>query len=846
MTSNRAGHALDAPHALEASAVCDALGVEPDRGLGDPEAEARLAREGPNVLPDAPPPGLISLVVRQFRDALVLLLVGAALLSFGLGDWLDGVVIAAILVVNAALGAIQEGRGEGAARAVRSLLAPTARVVCHGRVKQIDAALLVPGEVVVLAAGDRVPADGRLIAGHRLEIDESLLTGEALPVPKRASPPADTGAPLAERATMAWSGTTVTRGHARIVLTATGTSTEVGRIAAAASGPAPIAPLQRRLQRLARTLLRAGVAICVVLALLSYGYGDSLADSLLVGASLAVAAVPEGLAAVITVTLAIGMRRLAEHGAIVRRLSAVETLGSSTVICTDKTGTLTTNRMRVSALWALSPDGDGRLLAAALAAADDAGEPMEEAIAQAARQRGIERPAGRVVAVEPFDSERKRVCVVLESADGDRTGYVKGAPEAIAPRVAQARDAGRLERTARDWAADGTRVLMVAERARLAAGDNPEQSLRALGLIGLADPLRPSARGSVELARSAGIRTIMITGDHPRTAAAIAVACGIAEHAPPTVLTGSELDRLSDSELRERADQVHVFARVLPEHKVRLVTALQARGEVVAMTGDGVNDAPALRAADIGVAMGRGGSDAAIDAADLVLTDNDFSTIVLAIAGGRRIYRNILRFLHFLLAANTGEVLTFVLAIALGLGAPLTITQILLMNLLTDGLPALALGGDPAGDEVMRVPPRRLQQNPLASIWRGVLLGGAATGSAAFAAYVIGQDSSQPEAQTMAFTTLVFAQLAYVYTVRGTAVFLRVARNRELNIAVGLSAIVTALVLAVPALRDVFDTVALHIWQLALCGGLAMVPLTVAELAKLLGRRRHALADARR
>ena len=810
--------------------------MDPESGLRASEAAERLARRGPNALPDIPLPGVLSLLVRQFRDALVVLLVGAMAVSFALGDWVDGGVIAAIVVLNAGLGAVQEGRAEAAALAVRALLAPNARVLRDGRVERVEAAALVPGDVVLLLAGDRVPADGRLLAAERLEADESPLTGESLPDAKRAAPPVGADTPLADRVTMAWSGTTVARGRGTLVVTATGPSTEVGRIAAAAARPRPITPLQRRLDLLARTLLRAALGICVVLAALSYAHGESLADSLLVGVSLAVAAVPEGLAAVITVTLAIGMRRLAARGAIVRRLRAVETLGSTTVICTDKTGTLTTNSMVVAELHPAPGAGESRLLEAALTASEDAGDPMEEAIARAAGERGISRPAGRVVGGEPFDSTRKRMSVVVDHEGDGRSAFVKGAPEAVLPLLAEREHVGGLEQQALESAERGVRVLMVAERTPLPPDGDPEGSLRPLGLIGLADPPRESARPSVEAARRAGIRTIMVTGDHPRTATAVAEACGISPDGPPAVLTGGELDRLSDAELRERVASVDVFARVVPEHKVRLVAALQARGEVVAMTGDGVNDAPALTAADIGVAMGRGGSDAAIDAADLVLTDDDFSTIVAAVEGGRRIYRNILRFLHFLLAANAGEVLVFALAIAPGLGAPLTILQILLMNLLTDGLPALALGLDPADDDAMRRPPRPPSESLLAPIWRHVLLGGAATGTVAFAAYLAGRGASHPVAQTMAFTTLVYAQLTYVYAVRGRRPFFQIARNRALNAAVAVSALVAGLVLALPALQDAFGTVPLEAWRLALCLGLALVPLIVVEIVKLAAR----------
>ena len=577
--------------------------------------------------------------------------------------------------------------------------------------------------------------------------------------------------------------------------------------------------------------------LCVALAALAWAHGTGLADSVLIGVSLAVAAVPEGLPAVITVTLAVGMHRLAGRGAIVRRLPAVEALGSVTVMCTDKTGTLTENRMSLARLSPVA--GEDRLLRAALIASDPAGGPEDAAVVAAAAAAGATRASvlrgAEVVGGAPFDPVRRLMSVVIER-DGQRSSCVKGAPEAVLPRLAgSARD---LELTAATWAEQGMRVLMVARSDGLRAEDDPERELRPLGLVALADPPRRSAAPAVAAARGGGIRIVMITGDHPRTAAAVARACGIGDGSSPRVITGAELDQLSDEELRYRVGAVDVFARAVPAHKLRIVDALQRGGAVVAMTGDGVNDAPALAAADVGVAMGPGGSDAAKDAADIVLTDNDFATIVAAVEAGRTVYRNIVRFIRFLLAANTGEVLVFAVAIAVGLPAPLTILQILLVNLLTDGLAAVALGLDPPDRDVMRRRPRPPSEGILAPIARSVVAGGVLTGLAAFTSFLIGWQDGEQVAQTMCFATLLFAQLAYVFAVRGDRAFFRAGWNPSLVAAVAGSAVLGAAVLAITPLAARFGAVALGGVELAAALALALIPFAVTELAKVARRGR--------
>ena len=774
---------------------------------------------------------------------MVVLLAAAALVSMAIGEWLDASVIVAIVALNTALGYVQEGKAEDASRSVRELLAPRARVVRHGRVTEVDAACVVPGDVVVLHGGDRVPADGRLIDAVRLEIDESPLTGESLPVPKRSSPPVPMEAPLANRATMVFAGTTATLGGGRFVVTVTGARTELGRIAsAAASVRRERTPLETRLNRLAAQLLWAASAICLALAVVARLHGDDLGDSLLIGVSLAVAAVPEGLPAVVTVALALGMRKMAAEGAIVRRLNAVETLGSTTVICADKTGTLTENRMHVSRLeLSTEAPADIResvaLIEAALLASEtwlagneSASDPTEQAIERAAEDLGVARATlldgGQVTEVEPFDPLLKRVSVVVESSSGEQTRYAKGAPESLVEQLSVGvEERQRLLSKASEWAADGGRVLLVA-RGRDGVG------LAPVGLIELADPPRASSRPSVVEAAQAGVRAVMITGDHPHTALAIARATGIvaaADEAP--AITGAELDAMTDEQLALAAHEVNVFARVLPEQKLRIVQALTGSGEVVAMTGDGVNDVPPIRAAHIGIAMGRG-TDAARAAADMIITDDNFATIVRAIRRGRAIYDNVQRFALFLLSANAGEVLVYTTAIVAGMSAPLTVLQVLLVNLLTDGPPAVALGLDPPGPGVMSRPPRPRAEGLLEPIRGRLVVAGCATGAAAFASFAIGDASSHALGQTMAFTTLVFSQLALVFAVRGDAPFFRAGRNHALYAAVLLSAAVQVLVLAVGPLAARFDVVGMSVAQIAAAIGLALVPFGALEVFK--------------
>ncbi|HEU5363241.1 MAG TPA: cation-transporting P-type ATPase [Gaiellaceae bacterium] len=810
------------PHAEVPAAVAERLATRLDQGLSEPEAASRLARVGPNRLARAVRPAYGRIAARQVADPLVGLLVAAAAVSFAIDDRIEGSVIAAIVVLNAVLGFVQESGAERAVLALRAALDQRATVIRGGGERELPADELVPGDLVPLTEGERVPADGRVVSASALAVDESALTGESLPVDK-AVDPVPAGAPLAERSSMAHAGTGVTRGRGLLLVTATGEATELGRIAGLTEGAKPPpTPLQRRVQGLTRVMVVLGVVVTFALGGAMLARGSSFEEAFLVGVSVAVAAVPEGLAATVTIALALGARTMAARGAIVRRLTAVETLGSATVVASDKTGTLTENRLRVASAQPARGCGERELLAAGALAStarllDDggvAGDPVDAALVRAAHESGLTEDAlhreRHLLRELPFDPERKRM-TLLYAEPGGRRLYVKGAPEVL---LARARDEGaQLERLAEQWAGEGLRVLAVADRALPddLDDDELERDLRLVGLVGLHDPLRETARAAVAQARDAGLRVEMITGDHPVTARAIGRALGLP------------------------ADGVH--ARVTPAEKLRLVEGLQSAGEVVAVTGDGVNDAPALRRADVGVAMGLAGTEAAREAADLVLTDDDFATIVAAIEEGRAIADNIRKFVAFLLSANLGEVALFAIAVPAGLGVPMTVVQVLIVNVLTDGLPAVALTRDPPSAFVMRRPPDRSRHlfPPLA--WASLAGIGALVGAAALCAYLLG--GSANEARTMAFATVALSELALVYSVRSpirAAVHAR--RNRHLDAAVLLSVLLVVAAVYVPVLHSPLGTVSLHAPALAITVALALVPFTAVELGKALLRRR--------
>jgi Ca2+-transporting ATPase len=832
-------------HALNASEALARLQSSPS-GLTQAEAAVRLLRDGPNTLPEAKRHSLLVLFARQFADFMIGVLVVAAAVAFVIGEGIEAVAILAIVVLNALLGFVQEWRAQQAMEALRSMAAPRAQAVRGGGRVDLPAAELVAGDVVALEAGVRVPADVRLIQSAALRADEAALTGESVPVDKDAALTVDADAELAERRTMAYSGTNITGGRALGLVVATGRNTQLGAIARMVEQAGETrTPLQDRLARFGRRLALAVLAICAVIFAAGLARGEPAALMFLTAVSLAVAAIPEALPAVVSISLAFGARRMSHANALVRRLPCVESLGSVTVICSDKTGTLTQNRLQLARFEAVSPEARDHALQV-LALNSDAmrgpdgwvGDPTEIALVHHAGDGGVDIDALRKalprIAELPFDSDRKRMTTVHERAD-DVLVTVKGAPEAVLPLCVDI-DADAWHQRAEQLAAEGLRVLALAARSadRHAPIEHVDRDLQLLGLVGLIDPPRPEARAAVAECVAAGIAPVMITGDHPATALAISRALGVAGD-EDSVVSGRELEQLGDAELAARLTRARVFARVDPAQKIRIVEALQSRGECVAMTGDGVNDAPALKKSDIGVAMGRGGTDVAREASDLVLLDDNFATIVGAVREGRRIYDNIRKFVRFVMAGNAGEIWTIFLAPFLGLPIPLTPIQILWVNFITDGLPGLALASEPAEADVMRRPPRPRDESVFAHgiwqhiVWAGLLIGGVSLAACAWAI----DRGEHP--QTMTFTVLTFAQLAHVLAIRSeteSLFSLGLGTNRFLLGTIGASVALHLAIVYVPVLQVVFGTESLSPLALLVATALSLVVFVGVEIEK--------------
>ena len=976
------------PSLADAQAVAASLGVDPNTGLSQAEAERRLAQYGPNELASAPPVPKWKKFLAQFKDPLVYLLLAAtgislvawfieranATLGAEGGEALpfDAIVIVLILIVNAVLGYIQESKAEEAVEALSHMTAPQTDVLRDGKIARINTVDVVPGDMVVLGEGDSIPADGRLLAAASLRVAEASLTGESVPVGKNVDTLAEAKA-LGDRANMVFNGTSVTQGTGRAIVTSTGMRTQVGKIADLLQATDDDdSPLQKEMNYVSKIL---GIAVCIIAAVvlvalaLTEGFNDihDVIDSLLLSVSLAVAAVPEGLAAILTVVLALGVRRMAEHHAIVKKLHSVETLGSASVICSDKTGTLTRNEMTVERV--VTPSGEvqltgtgyapeGRMVAisdagltstpspaqeaaqleavatlavGALAndgelrentgagdgsAASDitweaVGDPTEVSLIVAARKVKADRKYANYTRIGeiPFTSDRKRMAVVAQdNADAGRlTVFAKGAPDVLlgycsriavngAVRPMTQGDRQQILAAVERLSAEAYRTLGQAYRplgtasladvpgvAINAAGhvvDIAEQSdvlendLIWVGMVGIIDPPRTEVRDSVAEAHRAGIRTVMITGDHPLTAARIASDLGIIEtdgdgssvgsaDLSSKVLTGVQIDELPDEQAFDKATrEISVYARVAPEHKLKIVESLQRQGNIVAMTGDGVNDAPAVKTADIGVAMGITGTEVTKQSAKMILADDNFSTIVEAVREGRGIFDNIRKFLRYLLSSNVGEVFTVFGGVMLagflgitqpgsqGVTVPLLATQLLWINLLTDAAPALAMGVDPSTDDVMARKPRKLTDRVIdGQMWGDIifiglimaavtligmdmhLAGGLFTDRSVDA---VGHDAQMTEARTMGFTILVFAQMLNALCSRShdQSVFVGLFANKWLWGAIALSALLQVVVIYVPFLNTAFGTMPLSAGAWAECLGLAMVVLVASELRK--------------
>lgn len=867
-------------YTLSTQELEDKFKVSACTGLTKEDAKSRREKYGDNRLSEEKKrPWWISFA-EQFQDFMVLVLLGATLISAFLGEYTDAITILIIVLVNAVLGFVQEYKAEQSMRSLRELSSPTAYVLRGGNRTEVLSTEIVPGDVVLLEAGDKVPADARIIEDVDLFADESPLTGESMPVHKHSRVILDEKTPLGDQANMLHAGTVITKGRAVAIVCATGMQTSVGRIAGMIQEHiAEKTPLEVRLQELGKYLVAICFAICALVVVIGVWRGEEIFLMCMAGISLAVAAIPEGLPAIVTVVLALGMQKMMRRKAIIRKLPAVETLGCVTVICSDKTGTLTQNKMTVREI--ITPSGryeiaeeqmlrsehdtKGKELSDTLRNAVETavlcnnseirkrditigghwrshqesvvvdGDPTEGALTIVGTRWGIwreqlEQSMMRVGEIA-FTSERKRMSVVYEKAK-ERILYTKGAPDRVlelcgyylaengmvrplSPQIKQ-----EIEAQYEDMASRSLRVLATAHRIvkqNETIAESMEQQLIFTGLFGMMDPPRPEASDAIRTCREAGVRTIMITGDHPSTALAIAKEIGICQNGEGAVLTGRQIDSMTESDFARAIRTVSVYARVAPEHKLKIVRALKQQGEILAMTGDGVNDAPAIREANVGIAMGKGGTDVAREASAMVLSDDNFATITAAIEEGRGIYDNIRKFIRYLLACNTGEVLTMFLASLLGMPLPLLPVQILWVNLVTDGLPAMALGIDPNEKNSMKRPPRKPNEGVFSrGLSRKIVLRGIQIGVTTVAIFgaVYYMTGDLVKARTMALTTLVMCQMFHVLDCRSeycNALEAGILRNRFLIGAITSSIVMHICVIYVPFLQSIFSTVPLAI-----------------------------------
>jgi calcium-translocating P-type ATPase len=870
-------------HAVDAEVVSELLETG-RRGLQSAEAARRLEVHGPNELTEEPPPGPLVVFARQFRSPLIFILLVAAIVTALLDEWIDTWVIAAVLLLNAAIGFFQERKAEESVRALRTLISPQARVLRDGHERHLPSRDLVPGDVVLLESGTRVPADIRLSHAVSLHIDESLLTGESLPVHKEEAPVPE-AAVLGDRSSMAYAGSVVASGRGRGYVVETGENSQLGAIAAMMRQEvSPDSPLQIRMARLAR-LVGIVVAIAAVFAfVLGVLLGRDTSEMFRFAVALAVSAIPEGLPVVLTITLAVGVRRMANRKALIRRLAAVETLGSTTVIGSDKTGTLTENRMTVQRIWArnrsvsvddaaalaesaLPPEAvRATLVAGVLANEADIyledgelhieGDPTEAALLVAASKFGIEpaqlREEFSLSAEIPFESERMYSAVVGE-LDGVRWVFLKGAPERVVEMCDRSfdgpLDADTVLATATEMAGMGLRVLAMARAAAPPEGvldiesHISSEGLEFLGLQGMLDPPRAGVAEAVAGCKKAGIRPVMITGDHAVTARAIAARIGIAGENDP-VLTGIELDVMSDDQLEEAVDTVAVFARVAPEHKLRIVQALQRRGQVVAVTGDGVNDAPALKAADIGVAMGAGGTDVARQASDMVLADDNFASIYAAVEEGRVTFDNVRKVTFFLVSSGAAEITALTAGLVLGWPLVMLPTQILWLNLVTNGVQDVALAFEPAEPGIVDRPPRPMREGVVGPLlWKRTALVGVvmAIGTLGMFRWELAQTGSVDSARTAALTTMVLFKAVHLGNVRServSAFKVPITSNRFLLIAAALALGIHVAALYMPFTQFVLGVQPLSIGTWLRAAAVAVSVLVVGELHKLWENRR--------
>lgn len=885
-------------HSLTPIQIASELSSDIEAGLTTSQAKGRLVQTGSNKLstPSANSPW--GIFFDQLKSVMTILLLAAAVIAFVLGDHLEGISILIVLLLNAVLGFVNEYRAERSVQALKALTVPLAKVVRDGVNREIFTEELVPGDIILFEAGDRIPADARLIETWSMRVNEAALTGESLPTDKNAHDVLHGDVSLAERTTMVYTGTAVTQGRGKAIVTATGATTEIGKISMLLTGVEDEqTPLQQRLDRLGRILAFVAVSIATVMVLIGVLRGETFLVMLESSLALAIAAVPEGLAAVATIALALGMRRMAKRNAIVRRLSAVETLGSTNVICTDKTGTLTQNQMTVREMQfagriilvdgagyepkgefsehnqPINPQEDHHLTqilragllcnTATLRHEDDQwtiiGDPTEGSLVVAANKLGLntdyERDTHPPVKEIPFDTSNRRMATFHKNSAEDGGGFIvfaKGAPESILPGCTDEQRGNvqvkltepyreQLWKINDEMGGRALRVLALAYKKTQREDDEPFDNLTLLGLVGMMDPPRPEAKVAIQSCQQAGIRVVMITGDQKATARAIAHEIGIlGTDGQQEVIDGRSLDLVDDGELHAIVAETSVYARVSPEQKLRIVTALQTNGQIVAMTGDGVNDAPALKTADIGVAMGKIGTDVAREAADMVLVDDNFATIVAAIEEGRTVFANVKKFVYYLFSCNLSEILTMFVATIAGWPMPLFPLQILWLNLITDVFPALALAGEPAESGVMlRPPPTEARAKyPPASFIRQIISHGVLLAAVTLAAFAWSLNSSGelPRATTVAFLTLGLSQLFHVLNSRyesGSTLRQGMFTNRAIWVAILLTIVLQLAAVYLPVLQTVLKTVppTLTDWMVVIVASL--IPTITIELYKI-------------
>ena len=839
-------------------------------GLTEEEASKRLEKYGANNLKEKKKESLFIKFIKQFNDFMIIVLIIAAIISAivaktnGSGDYIDSIIIIAIVIFNAIMGLIQEEKAEKSLEALKKMSAPNAKVRRNGKIQEIEASQVVPGDVVILEAGNYVPADCRLIDSYNLQIEESSLTGETLPTSKQADVILNANTAIGDLKNMAFATTIVVNGHAEAVVVETGMNTKVGQIAGMIiENESPETPLQKKLGEVGKTLAITCMIICVLIFLIGIWKQIPVTEMFMTSVGLAVAAIPEGLPAIVTIMLSIGVTKMAKKNSIIRKLPAVETLGCSSVICSDKTGTLTQNKMTVTQIRnavGLVKNDDrrfilelGTMCTDTIESQEVIGEATEVAITNAAvemnlRKRDLYDQMQRINEIS-FDSKRKMMTTIHKIGSKYRI-ITKGAPDVLIKRCSQYYQSGRIEPifSKRDalqeqnqmMAEDALRVIAIAYKdveklPREINSETIENELTFVGLIGMIDPPREGVKEAVKTCKKAGIKTVMITGDHLQTAKAIAKELGILRKGD-LAINGETLEKMSQQELERDIMRYSVFARVSPEHKVRIVKAFQSTGAVVAMTGDGVNDAPALKNADIGIAMGKGGTDVAKNASDMVLTDDNFVTIVEAVKQGRNIYDNIKKAVHFLLATNIGEIVAIFVGLLLGIKSPLLAIQLLWVNLVTDSLPAIALGLEKAESNIMNRLPRNPRKSLFADgLWGKITTEGVMIGMLTLVAFSIGNNLYSIEVgRTMAFLSLGILELVHSFNIKGEESIFKTGlfENRYLVGAVVLGTLLQVVVVVISPLAQIFDVVPLNSVQWLMTATISILPVVIVELQK--------------